>query len=162
LTRRIRAFEEADFSGVHDICVRAFTSIHEGFEQALGPEIFAREYPTWQARYADDIRALVAAAPATLLHVIEESGVIIGFVATILHADRKCGEIGLNAIDPTRQGEGAGKEMYAFALQSLKERGAAYAYVGTGADAAHTPARKAYEAMGFDKVVPSNHYYRKL
>ena len=162
MTRRIHPFKEADFSRVHQICVAAFTPIHEGFEQALGPQIFAREYPGWQARYADDIRALVAAAPATLLHVMEDNDRIIGFVATILHADRKCGEIGLNAVDPAWQGKGAGKEMYAFALQSLKERGAAYAYVGTGADAAHAPARKAYEAMGFDKVIPSNHYYRKL
>jgi ribosomal protein S18 acetylase RimI-like enzyme len=162
MTRRIRLFEQADFARVHDICVRAFTPVHEGFERVLGSEIFAREYPGWQARYADDIRNLVAAAPSTLVHVIEDAGQVVGFVATILHADRKCGEIGLNAIDPPHQGRGAGKEMYAFALGSLKQRGAEHAYVGTGADAAHAPARAAYEAMGFDLLIPSHHYFRKL
>ena len=52
--------------------------------------------------------------------------------------------------------------MYLFALDSLKQRGADIAYVGTGADAAHAPARAAYEAIGFDKSIPSIHYFRKF
>ena len=52
--------------------------------------------------------------------------------------------------------------MYAFALRNLKERGADYVYVGTGADAAHAPARAAYEAVGFDRSIPVVYYYRKL
>ena len=157
----INPFEDRDFARVHAICVAAFTPVHQGFEQALGPEIFAHEYAGWQARYADDLKKLTASAPSTLVHVAEDNGAIVGFVTTILH-DSKLGEIGLNGVDPAHQGKGIGKVMYAFALDSLRERGATIAYVGTGADAAHTPARAAYEAIGFDKSIPSAHYFRKL
>ena len=161
MSRAIRPFEPRDFDRVHQVCVAAFTSVHNGFEQALGPEIFAREYPDWQARYADDIRALVA-DPNIQLHVVEEAGAIVGFVTTRIDPARRVGELGLNAVDPTQQGKGIGKEMYAFALRNLKERGADYVYVGTGADEAHAPARAAYEAVGFDRSIPVVYYYRKL
>lgn len=161
MSRAIRLFEPRDFDRVHKICVAAFTPVHEGFEQALGSEMFAREYPGWQARYADDIDRL-SRDPDTQLHVIEDAGVIVGFVTTRIDPARKVGELGLNAIDPAQQGKGIGKEMYAFALRNLKERGADYVYVGTGADAAHAPARAAYEAVGFDRSIPVVYYYRKL
>ena len=72
MSRAIRPFESRDFDRVHQVCVAAFTSVHEGFEQALGAEIFAREYPGWQARNADDIRGLLA-DPNIQVHVVEES-----------------------------------------------------------------------------------------
>lgn len=157
----IRLYSPADFARVHDICVRAFTPIHEGFAQALGPVIFANQYEGWQARYADDIRRL-AEDPATQLHVAEEGGEIVGFVTTIVDVAKTFGEVGLNAVDPAHQGRDIGKRMYAFALANLKERGAAIAYVGTGNDAAHAPARAAYEAIGFDRSVPGIHYFKTL
>jgi GNAT superfamily N-acetyltransferase len=161
VNRTIRPFESRDFDRVHQVCVAAFTPVHKGFEQALGAEIFAREYPGWRARYADDIRALIA-DPNIQLHVVEDADVIVGFVTTRIDPVRKVGELGLNGIDPAHQGKGIGKEMYAFALRNLKERGANYAYVGTGADAAHAAARAAYEAVGFDRSIPVVYYYRQL
>jgi ribosomal protein S18 acetylase RimI-like enzyme len=161
VTQTIRSFESRDFARVHDICVRAFTPIHEGFERELGPEIFEHQYSGWQERYADDLRKLTA-DPATMIHVVEDAGNVLAFVTTVVDPQRRFGEIGLNAVDPAHQGRGIGKTMYAFALESLKQRGADIAYVGTGADAAHAPARAAYEALGFDKAIPSIHYFRKL
>lgn len=161
MSRAIRRYEPRDFDRIHRICVAAFTPVHEGFEHALGAEMFAREYPGWQARYADDIRRLVEDHD-TQVHVVEDAGAVVGFVTTRIDAVRKVGELGLNAIDPAQQGKGVGKEMYAFALRNLKERGADYVYVGTGVDAAHAPARAAYEAVGFDRSIPVVYYYKKL
>jgi hypothetical protein len=48
------------------------------------------------------------------------------------------------------------------ALKDLKERGAEIAYVGTGGDPAHQPARSAYEAGGFDKTIPGAHLFKLL
>ena len=124
MTYAIRLFEPRDFKRVHDICVRAFTPIHEGFERELGPEIFANQSIGWLGRYVDDLTRLTNAAPATLVHVIEDAGVIVGFVTTVVDDKTKAGEIGLNAVDPDYQGRGVGKRMYAFALQNLKDRGA--------------------------------------
>jgi ribosomal protein S18 acetylase RimI-like enzyme len=161
VSRAIRRYEPRDFDRIHRICVAAFTPVHEGFEKALGAEMFAREYPDWQARYADDIHRLVEDHD-TQVHVVEDVGTLVGFVTTRIDAVRKVGELGLNAMDPAQQGKGIGKEMYAFALRNLEERGADYVYVGTGADSAHAPARAAYEAVGFDRSIPVVYYYRKL
>jgi GNAT superfamily N-acetyltransferase len=72
------------------------------------------------------------------------------------------GEIGLNAVDPAWQGRGIGRAMVGFALDRLRDRGAVAAYVGTGGDAAHGPARAVYRAAGFDRAIPSVHLYRRL
>ena len=52
--------------------------------------------------------------------------------------------------------------MHEFALKDLKERGAEIACVGTGGDAAHAPARRAYQAVGFDKALPGLHLFKVL
>jgi GNAT superfamily N-acetyltransferase len=157
----IRLFEPRDFARVHEICVAAFAEIHEGFAEALGADIFANQYDGWQARYADDLRRLTS-DPATEVHVAECDRLVAGFVALTVDREKKFGELGLNAVDPAYQGRGFGKEIYRFALTNLKKRGAEIAYVGTGADAAHAPARAAYEAIGFNKSIPGVHYFRKL
>ena len=52
--------------------------------------------------------------------------------------------------------------MHEFALKDLKERGAEIACVGTAGDAAHAPARRAYQAIGFDKALPGLHLFKVL
>jgi ribosomal protein S18 acetylase RimI-like enzyme len=161
MTLSLRPYEPGDHARVLEICIAAFTPVHEGFEAALGPEIFERHYTGWRERYAVDIEQLAGAAH-TMIHVAEDGGAIVGFVTTVVDPEKRLGEIGLNAVDPPMQGRRIGRSMYEFALQSLKERGADIAYVGTGADAAHARARAAYEAVGFDRSIPTVHYYRKL
>ena len=63
---------------------------------------------------------------------------------------------------PNCRADGIGRAMYEFALKNLKERGAEIACVGTGGDAAHAPARRAYQAIGFDKAIPGLHLFKVL
>jgi NAD(P)-dependent dehydrogenase (short-subunit alcohol dehydrogenase family) len=62
----------------------------------------------------------------------------------------------------TGASRGIGRAMYEFALNNLKERGAEIACVGTGGDASHAPARRAYQAIGFDKAIPGLHLFKVL
>ena len=55
------------------------------------------------------------------VYVAELDGAVAGFVFTLFDAKRKTGEIGLNAVDPRLQSQGA---IYEFALLDLKVRGA--------------------------------------
>jgi GNAT superfamily N-acetyltransferase len=96
------------------------------------------------------------------VHVAELDGVVAGFIFTIMDERRKTCEIGLNAVDPALQGRGIGKAMYQYALDNLKERGAEIACVGTGGDAAHEAARRAYQAAGFDRALPGLHLFKVL
>lgn len=162
MTMTIRPYRPADRDTALTICIAAFTPIHEGFREALGETIFALHYPDWQGGYARMFEALAEDDGRTEAFVAEADGEITGFVFAILDAATKTGEIGLNAVAPGQQRRGIGRVLYAHALARLKERGAEIAYVGTGGDEAHAPARRAYEAMGFDRVIPAVHYYRAL
>lgn len=158
----MRPYAKADYRRVLDICIKAFEPIHAGFEQALGARIFELHYHDWRWQYAKTIRGIPAAGDETRVFVAELDGFVAGFVFTMVDKKRKTGEIGLNAVDPKWQGRGIGRAMYAFALEDLKERGAAVVSVGTGGDAAHEPARRAYEALGFDKAIPGMYLFKLL
>jgi GNAT superfamily N-acetyltransferase len=155
-----RPYAREDRDAVLAICLAAFAPIHAGFEAALGPEIFALEFADWRGDYARLIAAWPPPEPARV-HVAQGEGTLVAFVETSLRP-RGLGEIGLNAVDPARQGCGIGRALYAFALDGLRDRGAVAATVGTGGDAAHAPARAAYAAAGFDRAIPSLHLYRRL
>ncbi len=158
----MRPYKKADCVRVLDICVAAFEPIHSGFEQALGSRIFKLQYQDWKEQYAATLRSISPRDPNRKVLVAELDGAVAGFVFTSLDAKRKTGEIGLNAVDPKLHGRGIGRAMYEFALKDLKERGAEIACVGTGGDAAHAPARRAYEAIGFDKALPGLHLFKVL
>jgi ribosomal protein S18 acetylase RimI-like enzyme len=159
--RTIREYRPEDQARVLEICIAAFTPIHQGFAVALGPDVFARTYPDWRGDYARTIAA-IGENPAERVYVIEADGEVAGFAFSSVDAKARTGELGLNAVDPAHQGKGLGGELYAFVLADLKARGAETAYVGTGADAAHAPARAAYERAGFNAYIPTRHYFRML
>ena len=160
---RIRPYGPADREPALALCIAAFTPIHEGFRAALGERIFALQYPDWQGGYARMFDALAEDDGRTEVFVAEgEGGELAGFVFAVLDAEHRTGELGLNAVAPAQQGRGIGRRLYEHALARLKERGAEIAYVGTGGNAAHAPARAAYDALGFDRVIPAVHYYREL
>ena len=52
--------------------------------------------------------------------------------------------------------------MYRHVLEHLRELGLRFAHVDTGLDDAHIPARRAYEATGFDRQVPLVDYWQDL
>jgi GNAT superfamily N-acetyltransferase len=159
---QIRAFERRDYKRVLDVCVSAFTPIHRLFEETLESEIFACRYHGWREQYADYLGKISSSDPAVKVYVVEGAGALVAFVFTIMDCKRKIGEVGLNAVDPGHQGKGIGKMMYEFALNDLRKRGAEIAYVGRAAIPRHSPARAAYEAVGFDKAVAAVHYFRTL
>ena len=158
----IRPYAKADEARALEICVAAFRPVHQGFREQLGEAVFRLQYHDWEDGYARIFAAIAEDDPVTEVFVGEADGRIVGFVFASLDAERKTGEIGLNAVDPDCQGRGYGKALYAFALAHLKGRGAEIGYVATGLDAAHAPARAAYEAMGFDRRLPTVHYFREL
>jgi ribosomal protein S18 acetylase RimI-like enzyme len=158
----IRPYAEADYAATLKVCVAAFAPIHAGFAQALGLHAFALQYADWRERYAATLSDIPKADANTKVFVAEMDGVLVGFVFAILDAQRKTGEIGLNAVAPAFQRRGIGRALYAYALDDLKQRGAEIAYVGTGGDDAHAPARAAYRALGFDRAIPSLHLFKVL
>src|SRR5262249_14201172 len=87
---------------------------------------------------------------------------IVGLVSFSLHAEKRIGEIGLNAVLPDHAGQGVGTSMYEFAMARMKESGMALATVSTGGDPSHLPARRAYQKAGFGPALPSVFLYKVL
>ncbi len=94
----IRPYEASDYKRVLDICVSAFTPIHQGYEKTLGTEIFSRRYHDWQAQYAHYLKKIRSDDPAVKVYVVEEEDVPVAFIFTIMDHERKIGEIDLNAV----------------------------------------------------------------
>ena len=65
-------------------------------------------------------------------------------------------------MDPTLQRRGLAARLLSHALSHMRDQGMRAATVGTGGDPAHAPARRAYEAAGFSRAIPSVYYYREL
>ena len=59
-------------------------------------------------------------------------------------------------------GQGWATFMYRHVLDHFRARGLRFAHVDTGLDDAHIAARRAYEAVGFDRAVPGVDYWQDL
>lgn len=96
------------------------------------------------------------------LWVLEENGDLIGFATFELRPAANMGVIANNGVVPEHRGRGLGRPMYRHVLQHFRNQGLRFAFVDTGLDDAHSAARRAYEAVGFDRQVPMVDYWQDL
>ncbi len=122
--------------------------------------MFRLVYPDWKASHEKYLHSLVDTEKARLF-VAEENGFVVRFIHYEVNPDGLTGKIGLNAVHPAHQRKGIGTLMYRHVLDIMRSAGMKYAQVGTGGDASHLPARRAYEKLGF-VALPLVQYYKKL
>lgn len=158
----IRPYRDEDRERLQAIRKTAFTPIHNGFREQLGDEILEKVRGDQDLKQAAYLETLMAGGKSRELHVLLFGEIIAGFVSVTLDEDGVGGEIDLNAIDPTYQGQGGGRFMNEFALGRLKALGVQLARVGTGLDDHHAAARKAYQAVGFDRSLSWTVFYKLL
>lgn len=156
-----RAAREDDFADIRRIARAAWTPIYAYFREAMGEDLYAREYPGDPLeRKADSVESYFRAHPDQAF-VVELEGRVVGFCTYALR-DNGVGVINNNAIDPAVQGQGLGSAMYREVLDRMRAAGMVYATVHTGLDPAHAPARRAYERVGFEPIRPHVEYYQRL
>ncbi|PQA86567.1 N-acetyltransferase [Marinicaulis flavus] len=158
----MRLFKPGDLSRLHEIREAAFAPVFASFRNIVGEKIASVAFAGAEQEQAALLDSLCAPGAASEVYVAERKGEVAGFCSVTLDRDAGLGEIGLNAVHPGHQGAGLGAAMYAFALDRMKEAGMKAASVGTGGDASHAPARRAYEKAGFGPGVPSMHLYKLL
>lgn len=160
--RRLRAFDPADLDRIGEITVAAWEPIYEGYRAAFGEDLFRAKYGhDWRTDKANRVKEQCRNNPDRV-RVLEVDGDIVGFVTFSIDTESGIGEIGNNAIAPAWQGQGLGTWMYEQVLERFQDRGLDFAEVGTGLDAAHAPARRAYEEVGFDIERRTVTYYQEL
>jgi ribosomal protein S18 acetylase RimI-like enzyme len=174
----IRALRDDDIDAVVEFSVRAWRPVFESFMEVMGPDIFRRIYPHWQAGQADAVRdacrdeahrTWVAEAPRApeptntsgASEVPGEAARPVAFAVVAVHDDPRRGEIYMIAVDPDYQDRGIGLALVNFATDRITELGLPLAEIGTGGDPGHAPARHVYEKAGFTPV-PLVRYYKAL
>jgi GNAT superfamily N-acetyltransferase len=157
----IRPFEPADLPRLQEIRRAAFAPVFQSFRDIVGPAIAEAAFAGADEAQADLLSA-ICAGDEYEAYVAEWAGEVVGFVCIKLDQRRRLGEIGLNAVRPDFAGRGVGAGMHRFALARMKATGMIAAEVGTGGDASHAAARRAYEKAGFGHAIPSLTLYKRL
>lgn len=162
----LRTALPTDLPKVDELTVACYRPIQESYVAMLGEELYetVRHEPqlTWEERKLGQNRRLFEAHPDHVW-VLDDSGDVFGYVTFWLFPEQGYGHIDNNAVRQDRAGQGWATFMYRHVLQHFRDdAGLRYAHVDTGLDDAHLPARRAYEAVGFDRVVPGVEYWQDL
>jgi ribosomal protein S18 acetylase RimI-like enzyme len=161
----LRTAVEDDLPAVDALTAVCYAPIQASFVAQLGEDCYEAVRPepdlSWKKRKARQNRSLFADHPDQVW-VLEADGKIIGFVTFWLFLEQRYGHIDNNGVDPDRVGEGWASFMYRTVLEHFRSLGLGFAHVDTGLDDAHIPARRAYEAVGFDRQVPNVNHWQRL
>ena len=156
----IRQYEVADREAVVRLALRAWAPVFESIEGVLDPDVYREHYPDWRVTQREAVEAVCADSDSSVW-VAVEGGIVAGFAALKLHEADRMGEIYMIAVDPDYQRRGIAKSLTNYAMERFREAGMTTAMVETGGDPGHEPARRAYEAAGF-QAFPSVRYFRKV
>jgi ribosomal protein S18 acetylase RimI-like enzyme len=161
----LRHAGEHDLQAVDALTVESYRPIFESYVAMLGEDCYeaVRLEPelTWEQRKIQQNRRLYDEHP-DWLWVLEEAGEVFGFVSFYLLPEKSYGHIDNNGLRADRVGQGWATFMYRHVLERFRDQGLRFAHVDTGLDDAHIPARRAYEAIGFDRRVPTVDYWQDL
>jgi GNAT superfamily N-acetyltransferase len=161
----LRHARDEDLEAVDSLTVDSYRPIFESYRAMLGDECYdaVRLEPelTWEQRKTQQNRRLYEEHPDQLW-VLDKAGDVFGFVSFWLFPDSSYGHIDNNGVRADRVGHGWATFMYRSVLDHFRARGLRFAHVDTGLDDAHIPARRAYEATGFDRQVPTVEYWQDL
>ncbi len=156
----IRPFDANEIDDVVELSLLAWEPVFHSFRRVMGPAIYARIYPDWTKSQADAVESVCKDSRNTVW-VVEEDGVIAGFIAYELNVDKKVGEVQMLAVHPEHQNRGLGTHLNTFALDRMRASGMEMAEVMTGGDPGHAPARRCYEKAGYTGL-PLVRYYKAL
>jgi len=161
----LRHAREQDLPAIDALTVAGYAAIQESFVSMLGQDLYdavqADPEQTWHERKVAQNRRLFGEHPEQVW-VLDEAGDVFGYVSFWLFPERSYGHLDNNAVDARRAGQGWATFMYRHVLDRFRELGLQFAHVDTGLDDAHIPARRAYEAVGFDRSVPTLDLWRRL
>ncbi len=158
----IRAFEHQDLSRLHEIREAAYTPVFKSFRSIVGEKIAAVALANAEREQGEFLDEICKADSAHEVFVVEHDAQIVAFCSITCNQETKVGVIDLNAAHPDCQGKGVGTWMYEYAVEQLRGAGMRVAEVGTGGDASHAPARRAYEKAGFGPGIPNVYLYQEL
>ena len=161
----IRVMREDERDEVVALAVRIWEPVFASVNATVGPELAVLLHgQDWRDHQAADTRRLVSAESSDARAWVATNGGerIVGFcTAAVVDPDRSIGELQIVGVAPEGQREGIGAALVETATAWLTEHGMRVAYISTGGDAGHAPARALYERLGYT-LFPSAQYFKAL
>ena len=150
----LRRAQDSDLPSLNEIVVICYTPIHDSYVQIVGEECARglRHNPEvdWTVEKTNRVRKAYENQPDGVW-VLEQGGVVFGFVTFTVHRERNRAWIEENAVLPEHRGHGWATFMLRHVLQHLRGEGIRFVSVEVDLDDVHRPARRSYQAVGFDR-----------
>ncbi len=155
----IRTYAPEDQEAVIALALRAWEPVHASMKKVMGSEVYALTVGDWRRVQARDVRADLESV--TLRAWVAVTDRIAGFATVRLDHEESTGELHMLAVDPQQQKQGVGAALIRVAEGFMREEGMRVAFISTGGDPGHAPARVAYESAGYNPF-PLVNYYKTL
>jgi GNAT superfamily N-acetyltransferase len=158
----IRSTRPQDVEVLVALSSRAWQPVFTSVNEVLGRELARLLHgEDWRDHHAEELREILSSDSTGSL-VVEVDGELVGFVAArVVDPIRRIGEVQIVGVDPSAQRQGVGTALIRDAEIWLHRRGMKVAFIGTGGDPGHAPARRLYESLGYT-LLPSAQYFRVL
>ena len=158
---KIVPFDASYADQVIRLSVDAWTPVFAKTKNDVPKFVYDAFYPQgWELRQTADVAALLSAEPENIWLAFQDDD-LVGFIGIHLHPQDRMGEVHIVAVAPNRQRQGVGRRLMQFAEQRIRDGGMKMVMVETVGDRGHEPARRAYEALGFERW-PVARYFKKL
>ena len=155
----IEAYDDSRRDAIVRLSLRAWEPVFESLRVALGPAVFRAFYRgDWRAAQQRAVESVCSDENVSVWVAVEQSR-IAGFAALKLHPEDRMGEVYMIAVDPDFQRRGIATRLMSHSVDWFKQAGMSIVMVETGGDPGHAPARRTYEAAGFD-LVPVARYFK--
>ncbi len=157
----IRPFEQPDAADVVALSLRAWAPVHDSLREVMGDELFdLRHRPDWKAQQQRDVESVLS-DDANRAWVAEQEQAVVGFAAATIRPEDDLGEVLMVAVEPRSQGRGLGTRLTEVATDWIRESGMSVAFISTGGDPGHRPARRTYAKVGY-RELPIAYCYKAL
>lgn len=157
----ISPFAPDDRQAVVNLAIEAWTPVFARTREDVPRFVYDTFYPDgWEVRQRNDVATLLDTEPQNIW-LARLGRVPVGFVGVRIHAADRMGEIYILAVSPAHQRKGIGRRLMRFAEDRIRASGMTMIMVETIGDAGHAPARRAYEAFGFQRW-PVARYFKEL
>jgi GNAT superfamily N-acetyltransferase len=158
----IRPADPRDRGAILDLAARTWEPVFASVNEILGPVLGALLHgEDWRTHHGGEVSEILDDR-STLTWVAEVDGRIVGFAsARVVDPNRRIGEVQILGVDPSAQRSGVGAALTRHAEAWLIDQGMAVAFIGTGGDPGHAPARALYARLGY-RPFPVVQFYRAL
>ncbi|HEX8509222.1 MAG TPA: GNAT family N-acetyltransferase [Propionibacteriaceae bacterium] len=158
----IRPFVPADLPAVLDLTLATFGPFYEdSYRPAVGEEVFHNRHSGWRDDYRTQLVGIHDPSCGKYAVVATSAGAIDGYVAWLVQADARHGEIDILAVAAPGRRQQCGRCLAQHAIDAMQADGVEVVSIGTGGDAFHAPARALYESLGFT-AFPTVSYTKAL